>query len=133
MLIIELICPNENSEKPFWKKICFGAEKQNFTMTMKDWKNLAESFNNCPHPLNGKTVRTAFTGTNPYLYTGLENDVVYDEKGIPLGSNGGIMHSLSRVFGFNLDVQIYPSGFIWDNQTGKFVNIPGQVTTIYIF
>ncbi len=93
-------------------------------MTIKDWIDILGTFNACPHPLNGKTLKTALAGTNPYVYTDWDNNVVFDGQGIPLGSNGGIFNDLSKVFGFTLNVSIFNANVIWDNQTGQFVAIP---------
>ena len=96
-------------------------------MSVKDWNDLAEAFNICPHPLNGKILKTALAGTNPYVYTDWENNVLFDQQGVPLGSNGGILKALSEVFGFSLNISIFNSNVIWDNQTGKYVAIPTLV------
>ena len=101
------------------------------TLTVKDWMDLAEAFNNCPHPLNGKSFKTAFAGTHPYIYTDWDNNnVMYDDQGIPLSSNGGIMKTLSKVFGFTLNISIFNANVIWDNQTRKHIVIASLVCII---
>jgi len=132
-LILELICPNECTEKPIWKKIYIGSEKQRISMSVKDWIDLAEEFNKCPHPLNGKTLKTAISGTGPYLYTNWDNNVVFDEQGIPLGSNGGIMRAISEVFGFNLNISTFKANVVWDNLTGQYIVIPKLVRTMIFY
>ena len=101
-------------------------------MSVKDWNDLAEAFNICPHPLNGTILKTAITGTGPYMYTGWDNNVVFDEQGIPLGSNGGILRSLSEVFGFTLNINTFKANVVWDNQTGKYIVISTLVHIILL-
>jgi hypothetical protein len=122
-----MVCPNENSEKPFLRKIFIGAEKENFSLSIEDWKDLVKPYDECNHPLDGKIVRAAIMGTIPYLYTDDDNIAVCNEQGIPLGSNGRILQAISQVLGFNLNIKIFESNVIWDNKTGKFTNFPGQV------
>jgi hypothetical protein len=45
-------------------------------------------------------TQVAYQGTNPYLYTDYSQKIIYNERGIPLGSNGGISEAMSRIFGF---------------------------------
>jgi hypothetical protein len=86
------------------------------------------SFNECPHPLNGKTVRVASQGTNPYIYTDYDRNVVNDDKGLPLGANTGIVSSLAKVFGFHLDVRVLKEWDYYDNKTGKWTGMTGGVS-----
>ena len=82
--------------------------------------------------INGKILKTALEGTNPYVYTDWENNVLFDQQGVPLGSNGGILKALSEVFGFSLNISIFNSNVIWDNQTGQYVAIPTLVCVILL-
>jgi hypothetical protein len=37
------------------------------------------------------------------MYTDYSRNIIYNERGIPLGSNGGIAEALSRIFEFKLN------------------------------
>ncbi len=102
-------------------------------MKIENWRNLADSFKNCPHPLNGRILKTAITGTGPYMYTDWDKNVVFDEQGIPLGSNGGIFKALSSVFGFTLKISTFNANVIWDNKTGQYIVISTLVSLLMSF
>jgi hypothetical protein len=78
-------------------------------------------------------TQVAYQGTNPYLYTDYSRKIVYNERGIPLGSNGGISEALSRIFGFKLNMTIANSQAIFDNNTGKWSGMAGDVSATLIY
>jgi hypothetical protein len=43
------------------------------------------AWDKCPHALEGKNIRVGSQGTNPYIYTDYDRNIVYNEKGLPLG------------------------------------------------
>ena len=124
MFIIELLCPN--AEEPLTKKIIMPREADTL-FSHKYWTDLLKPFDECPHPLKGKTVRVASQGTNPFIFTDYERNVVYNDKGLPLGANTGIASSLSKVFGFQLEVKVLKEWDHYDNKTGKWTGMAGGV------
>jgi hypothetical protein len=68
---VDLFCINfESKEAPF-KRIIFN--KQILT---EDWTDLLKNFSSCPHPLKGKTLKVASTGTNPFIFTDYDRKIV---------------------------------------------------------
>jgi hypothetical protein len=82
--MIDLYCPGGNSDKPFRRKL-FLKRNGKVSWTAKDWTEFLEAWDSCPHPLKGKNLRVASQGTNPYIYTDYDRNVVTNEKGLPLG------------------------------------------------
>ena len=62
------------------------------------------------------------------MYTDYDRKVIFNERGIPLGSNGGISEALSRMFGFNLNMTIAKVQGLFDNKTQKWSGMVGDVS-----
>ena len=118
------MCPN--ADEPLMKNIIWPQEVDTL-YSYQYWTDLLESFNECPHPLKGKMVRVASQGTNPFIYTDYDRNVVYNEKGLPLGANTEIVSSLAKVFGFQLDVKVLKAWDYYDNKTGQWMGMSGGV------
>ena len=72
-------------------------------------------------------TQVASLGTNPYMYTDYNRTVIFNERGIPVGSNGGIAEALSRIFEFNLNMTVAKSQGVFDKKTGKWLGMAGDV------
>jgi hypothetical protein len=82
-----------------------------------------EVIKSCPHIWKGKTGLVASLGTNPYMFSDFNRDIVYNEQGIPSGSNGGIADALSRIFGFQVRISVTRVQNFFDNKVGKWTGI----------
>ncbi len=108
------------------KKMVWSREADTL-FSIKYWSELLEAFNECPHPLKGKTLQVASQGTNPFIYTDYARNVVYNEKGQPLGANTGIISSLGKVFEFQFTTRVLRTWDYYDNITGQWVGMTGGV------
>jgi len=63
------------------------------------------------------------------MFSDFNRDNVYNEQGIPVGSNGGIADALSRIFGFQVRISVTRVQNFFDNKTGKWTGMAGDVTT----
>jgi hypothetical protein len=82
----------------------------------------------CPHALEGKTLKVASMGTNPYIYTDFQRNVVYNDKGHPVGSNTEIAATLGKVFGFDFKIILSGAQNYYDNKTGTWIGLTGEVS-----
>ena len=88
--------------------------------------------NNCPHVLAGKKLTAGFIGTNPYIYTDFQRNVIYNDKGQPLGVNTGISSSFASMFGFELEIVFSRNENYYNNKTGKWIGITDDVSKTYL-
>jgi hypothetical protein len=85
-MTLDLFCPGGKPDKPFLRKL-FLKRHGNVTWSTQDWTAFLAGWSSCPHPLKGKHLRVASQGTNPFIYTDYDRNVVYNDKGLPLGEN----------------------------------------------
>ena len=85
-------------------------------------------FKTCPHQLSGTTIRAAILGTNPFIYTDVNRKIIYGNDGLPLGANTGILRSLSKVFGFTLQLTVFTVYDFFDEKLKKWIGMSGEVS-----
>ena len=122
LLIIDLICILGNSREPFQRKIFTDKHNEVYPSTT-DWSGIIDDFSQCPHPLAGKTLTVGSLGPNPYIFTGFDRTVHYNEKGQPLGSNTGITETLGHYFGFNVTFKLLKSHDFYDERSKNWTGI----------
>jgi hypothetical protein len=49
----------------------------------QNWFEFLTALERCPHALEGKTLKVASIGTNPYVYTDFDRNVIFNENGKP--------------------------------------------------
>ena len=125
--MIDIICPNRDPDIPFVRKT-IGLDDKDVFFTDKKFTDLIEQFKNCPHPLAEKTLKFSFLGPNPYTFTDFNRNVIYDDNGRPLGSNAGISTMLAKMFGFEYEVFFTGSANYYDNKTGTWIGLTGNVS-----
>ena len=84
--------------------------------------------NNCPHALAGQKLKAGSFGTNPYIYTDFDRNIIYNEKGQPLGSNTGVASTFASLFGFDLEIILTRNVNYYDNKTGMWIGLTGDVS-----
>ena len=131
LILIDIICPNHNPDEPFSRKIIHRNELNDF-LANNDWTLRLKSFEECHHALNGQTLRVNSYGTNPYVYTDFDRNVVYNEKGLPVGSNSEIVENIGKALGFKVRLNLASGGSAssFDNKTGKWTGPNGNVSKI---
>jgi len=87
--------------------------------------------NNCPHVLEGKKLKAGIFGTNPYVYTDFEKNVIYNEKGQPLGACTGIASTFASMFGFEVELVLVSGVNYFDNKTGTWIGLTGDVSKTF--
>jgi hypothetical protein len=95
--------------------------------TEKDWNEVIESFNDCPHPLKNKSLRVASISPNPFIFTDFDRNIQYNEDGLPLGSHTGIVKSIGEMFGFDVLVQVYRVHHYYDTRSKTWIGMAGDV------
>ncbi len=88
----------------------------------QNWIEFVKSFDLCPHALEGKTLKVGSIGTNPYVFTDFDRNVIFNEKGLPVGSNTAITETLGKIFGFEVDIQLVRPGV-------NFIDVLGAAFT----
>ena len=89
-----------------------------------------KSFELCPHALEGETLKVGSIGTNQYVFTDFDRNVIFNEKGQPVGSNTAITETLGKMFGFGVDIELVRPGDFYDNKTGQWLGSVGDVSTV---
>lgn len=126
--MIDLICPDRDPDIPFVRKI-IGLEDKDAFFTDKKFTDLIEQLKDCPHPLDGKKLKLTSQGANPYIFTDFNRNIIYDDKGLPLGSNSGIASMLSKLFGFEFEIFISGGTNYYDNKTKTWIGLTGDVSS----
>ncbi len=121
-MTVDLFCINSESKEAPFKRIIFN--KQTLT---EEWTDFLKNFSSCPHPLKGKTLKVASTGTNPFIFTDYDRKIVYSEKGRPLGTNTGIAESLGKALHFEVEIRPLQTYDYFDAKTNKWIGMTGQV------
>ena len=131
LVIIDLICPNKDPDERFSRKV-IGPRDWEQIFSDQTWFDFVEAFNSCPHALSDKTLRVDSVGTNPYVYTDFDRNVVYNEKGLPVGSNSEIVENIGKALGFKVRLNLASGGSAssFDNKTGKWTGPNGNVSKI---
>jgi hypothetical protein len=134
MVVANFICPNRNSNEIFTRKIVGFGDKSTFS-SPQSWDEFANSVKLCPHALKGKTLKVGSIGTNPNIYTDFERNIVFNEKGEPLGSNTMITKTIGKLFGFEIEIVLVKPGEFYDKINKTWIGSSGEVSyfaTIYI-
>ena len=129
-MIIDIFCQNVNLEKAFARKI-YRTNNHYAGLWDKYVTDILETYTKCPHFLKGKTLQIGSFGGSPYMFIDFYNNVVYDEQGLPAGSNTGIAKTLSKVFGFKFNILIYNKQEYFNPATGKWSGILGDVIILH--
>jgi hypothetical protein len=125
-LIVDLFCVNTDSTNPF-KSTTIHKNRGNNSLSVGNWKTLLEPFSKCPHPLKGKTLKVASAGTNPFIFTDYDQNIVYTERGRPIGTNTGIVESIGKALNFDVDITPLSGYDYYDHEAKKWVGMTGQV------
>jgi len=96
-------------------------------MEILDVNHIEEFFKDCSHPLTGSIINIGSYGINPYVYRDENKEVIKDNNGVPLGSNGGIASALSKTYKFKIIISDFFQGPILNFTTKKWSGIFGEV------
>ncbi len=122
-----MICPNADPDIYFSRKIIWPRDDDQLVPD-QIWSEFVHNFNSCPTTSSGETLRTTSLGTNPYIYTDFDRNVLYNDRGLPLGSNSDIISNIGKILDFKVTVNFTSSSFsYYDNSTRKWVGSTGDV------
>ena len=125
--VIELQCPNSEN---FLKRKFLKHNDDDRNLSVEDLILFLKSFESCLHPLKGKTLRVASLGTNPFIFTDYNRNPILNERGHPVGGNTGIVETLGRAFGFEVNISIYKSYDFYDKKSSKWIGMTGDVSNL---
>lgn len=125
--MVNFICPNQNSNEIYSRKIVGYGDKTTFS-SPQSWDEFANSVKLCPHALKGKILKVGSFGTNPYVYTDFQRNVIFNEKGQPVGSNTEIAETLSKLFGFDIEIVLVKPGDFYDKKNQTWIGPAGDVS-----
>jgi hypothetical protein len=124
MVVVELQCPN--SERVLKRKVLVNGDEKK--LLINDWIYFLEAFQSCSHPLKGKTLWVASLGTNPFIFTDYNRNPILNERGHPAGGNTGIVESLGRAFGFEVNITIYKNYDFYDKTASRWIGMTEDVS-----
>ena len=117
-LVTYIICPNQDPTKH--QLISTRPLLVTNPKNSSHVENIFNTFEKCPHPLHGKTVKVTSTGTNPYLYNDEKKRPILGPNGIPLGSNSGVALTLAKIYKFKLNLTVAEKPPFFNKTTGKW-------------
>ena len=126
---IHLFCPTEKqSEAQILETLKLNPDDDG--LSLDEVKIKLASFKQCPHVLQGLPVNIGLRGTNPYMYNDKDKKILYDDRGFPLGSNGGISSALMKMYNFVPTFSLFQSQGMYNPKTGKWDGGAGDVSLL---